>query len=79
MSPHAHELALSPEEFQRRLALVLASQDELEELGALIAWFSRRYPTARDRLRYMRRKYAEWTRKPILIEPISELPEPERT
>ncbi|HVY45233.1 MAG TPA: hypothetical protein VHB21_05100 [Minicystis sp.] len=53
---------LAPEEFARRVAEALAETDEIARQAELVAWFRRRYPTARDRLRYARRKYAEWTR-----------------
>ena len=56
---------LSPEEFERRLARVLAEKDEIANIRALIAWFRRRYPTAKARLAYVRRKHAEWTRRPV--------------
>lgn len=49
---------LPKEEFERRLALARAELEgpEGENLHSLIAWFSRRYPTTLDRLRYARRK-----------------------
>ena len=58
------ETPLEPEEFERRLALALAEEEEIEQARALIAWFQRRYPTAGQRLAYARRKYAEWTTAP---------------
>ena len=58
------ETALEPEEFERRLALALAEDEEIERARELIAWFKRRYPTAGQRLAYARRKYAEWTTPP---------------
>ena len=53
---------LPPEEFERRLAASLAELDgpEGENLGDLIRWFNRRYPTAAERLAYGRRAYARW-------------------
>ncbi|MBX3197150.1 MAG: hypothetical protein KF894_03250 [Labilithrix sp.] len=60
-----HEYAeISADEFERRLALALAELDtaELDEIRAHIRWFRRRYPTPLERLRYARRKYAEWSR-----------------
>jgi hypothetical protein len=59
------EEELEPEEFHRRLALALEDDDDMAEKMALCAWFSRRYPTAGERLAYVRRKYAEWTRPPL--------------
>ncbi len=52
------EEPLSPEEFKRRLALAVAELDgpEGENIDTLIAWFTRRYPTPSDRLRYNARK-----------------------
>ena len=56
------EARLSPEEFTRRVDAALAESEEIAEQVNLIRWFSRRYPTAKERLAYARRKYAEWTR-----------------
>ena len=56
------EERLSPEEFTRRVDAALAESEEIAEQVNLIRWFSRRYPTAKERLAYARRKYAEWTR-----------------
>lgn len=52
------EEPLPKEEFERLLALARAELEgpEGENLHSLITWFSRRYPTALDRLRYARRK-----------------------
>jgi hypothetical protein len=36
------------------------SEFEREEILSLIAWFRRRYPTAADRLAYVRRAYRRW-------------------
>jgi hypothetical protein len=58
------ETELSVEEFKRRVAASFADLDagELENIEQLVRWFTRRYPTAKERLAYARRKYAEWTR-----------------
>jgi hypothetical protein len=59
------EAILSPEEARTRLAAAmreLDEGDELENLTALITWFRRRYPTALERLRYLRRKTSEAAR-----------------
>jgi hypothetical protein len=56
------EEELAPEEFHRRLRLALADEEDMRRQAELCAWFSRRYRTAGERLRYARRKYAEWTR-----------------
>ncbi|MBX3203684.1 MAG: hypothetical protein KF764_01385 [Labilithrix sp.] len=63
---------ISAAEFERRLALAIAELDtsELEEIRAHIRWFRRRYPTPLDRLRYARRKYADWARtRGVLVHP----------
>ena len=54
---------LTAEECTRYLALP-PSAEESESISELLRWFSRRYPTAKERLAYARRKYAEWTRPP---------------
>lgn len=59
------ETPLSVEDFELRLARALAETEEIERARELIAWFKRRYPTARERLDYARRKYAEWTAPPV--------------
>lgn len=56
------ERPLPAEEFERRVQECLADVESLGEAVDLIRWFSRRYPTARERMAYVRRKYAEWTR-----------------
>ena len=58
------ERELSPEEFHRQVAAAIADEEDMQQQAELCAWFSRRYPTASERLRYARRKYAEWTRRP---------------
>jgi hypothetical protein len=40
------------------------TKEEVAELMDLVRWFTRRYPTVKDRFAYVRRKYAEWTRNP---------------
>lgn len=55
------ERRLTPEEiaeYERHVP----SPGEREEARALIAWFRRRYPTARERLAYAREAYARWTK-----------------
>ncbi|MEO7092039.1 MAG: hypothetical protein ABI175_02235 [Polyangiales bacterium] len=56
--------SLSPEEFARRVERALREEDEIASIRALIVWFRRRYPTAKERLAYVRKKHAEWTRRP---------------
>jgi len=55
---------LPPEEFERRVRASIAELDgpEGENLGELIDWFLRRYPTPAERLAYGRRAYARWLR-----------------
>jgi hypothetical protein len=64
MSDRDDSPSLSPEEFERRVQRALGEEDEIANIRELIVWFRRRYPTARDRLAYVRRKHAEWTRRP---------------
>jgi hypothetical protein len=62
---HLVEAPLSPEEFDRRVSTPM-TEEEAADLADLIRWFTRRYPTPKDRLAYARRKFAEWTR-PVSI------------
>ena len=58
---------LPPEEARARLAAAmreLDEGDELQNLTELITWFQRRYPTALERLAYLRRKTKEAARFP---------------
>ncbi len=52
---------LTAEEWQAQAAIPL-SPEEIEHTRALVRWFCRRYPTAADRLAYVRRAYARWQR-----------------
>ncbi|MBX3214935.1 MAG: hypothetical protein KF850_23075 [Labilithrix sp.] len=56
-----YEAPLSAEEFDARLREAMQSLDGPEgaQLAELIAWFSRRYPTAKERLAYCRRRMKE--------------------
>ncbi|MCL2778866.1 MAG: hypothetical protein FWD73_12770 [Polyangiaceae bacterium] len=65
MNPY--DESLTPEEFDRRLELMRNDENEQAERLALISWFMERYPTARERLAYARRKAHEWQRRPIII------------
>jgi hypothetical protein len=61
-----------PEQCARRLA-VPPSEEDVARTGELVRWFCRRYPTAKERFAFIRRKYAEWTRNPPApVEPRSE-------
>ncbi len=64
VSPDLLNLAaarLSPEEFERRAGPPLTDA-EAEEIAGLVEWFTRRYPTARERLAYARRKMRDYAR-----------------
>jgi hypothetical protein len=52
---------LSPAEVEAYLSAPV-SDDEREQVRALVGWFRRRYPTGADRLAYVRRAYKRWTR-----------------
>jgi hypothetical protein len=55
------ERRLSPAEFEAYVNAPM-SEAEREEIRSLVAWFTRRYPTALERLAYARRAYARWVR-----------------
>ncbi len=59
------ERPLEWEEFDRRVEALLADEAGLWERVELVAWFMRRYPTARERLSYARRKYRELVSSPL--------------
>jgi hypothetical protein len=66
LAPEIAEMVETPltlEEFERRSA-VRPTEEEVAEFLSLVQWFTGRYPTAKDRFAYIRRKYAEWTRNP---------------
>lgn len=46
---------LHPDEIERRLRVPL-TPSEAQDINDLVDWFTRRYPTAKDRLTYARRK-----------------------
>jgi hypothetical protein len=50
-----YEKPLDPVEFDRRVAEILADEEEKRNLADLVAWFTRRYPTVEARLAYVRR------------------------
>jgi hypothetical protein len=50
---------LSPAEFARRVRAPL-TEAEASEIAELIEWFTRRYPTAKERLAYARRKLRQY-------------------
>lgn len=52
---------LTAEEFAALLSIPVGA-DEVAEVVALVAWLSRRYPTARERFAYIRRARTRWTR-----------------
>jgi hypothetical protein len=55
------ERSLTPAEYQA-LAGIPVTDEEREEIVSLIRWFRRRDPTATERLAYVRRAYARWTK-----------------
>jgi hypothetical protein len=66
LPPEIEALWLSPlpeEEFRRRVDQAIRELDgeEGENVLGLIRWFVRRYPTAKERFAYARRKYESWT------------------
>lgn len=48
-----------PEEFDRRAQAPL-SEAEAREIAELVGWFTRKYPTAQERLAYARRKMRQY-------------------
>jgi hypothetical protein len=50
---------LAPEEFERRVRAPLTDA-EAQDVADLVGWFSRRYPTAKERLAYARRKLRQY-------------------
>jgi hypothetical protein len=63
-NPRIRELvdrSLSPAEVRAWLDTPISSA-EREEVLALVAWFTRRYPTPIERLAYVRQAYARWSR-----------------
>lgn len=58
-----HEAPMDVAEFIRRADAPL-SEAEVAEARALVAWFTRRYPTGAERLAYARRAYARWMQTP---------------
>lgn len=66
LAPALAALAEEPvtlEVYARRFAEP-PSADEVAETMELVRWFLRRYPTAKERFAYVRRKHAEWTTNP---------------
>ena len=57
------ETPLTLEEYARRMA-VPPTDEGVAEFADLVRWFKGRYPTAKERFAYIRRKYAEWTKNP---------------
>ena len=64
LPPAVAALVEAPRPVDEFLARVRAplTDDELATSGELIAWFTRRYPTVRERLEYVRRTHARWSR-----------------
>jgi hypothetical protein len=57
------ERELSAEEVSQALAHPITNE-ERDQVMALVAWFRRRYPTPLERLAYARRAYRRWTAGP---------------
>jgi hypothetical protein len=55
------ETPLTVEAYEQRMATP-PTDEEIAEVHDLVRWFVSRYPTAKERFAYVRRKYAEWTR-----------------
>jgi hypothetical protein len=60
----AEEEESVPLEEAERILAIPPTPEEIEETMDLVRWFRGRYPTAKERFAYIRRKYAEWTRNP---------------
>jgi hypothetical protein len=61
----ARELAerqLTPAEIASALAVPVTDR-EREDVLSLVRWFRGRYPTALERLAYVRNAYRRWTRR----------------
>ena len=58
-----YDAELSPEEASRLLREELADEEAMTAVAAHVAWFTARYPTALDRLRYSARMRRAWTRR----------------
>ena len=63
-----HERRLSEDEVATFLATPL-SDEEIESTMELVRWFTRRYPSARERFAYNRRAYARAVARPTLASP----------
>jgi hypothetical protein len=57
------EAPMTLEAYEHRMA-VPPTDEEIQELLDLVRWFVGRYPSAKERFAYVRRKYAEWTKYP---------------
>lgn len=64
-----HDRLLSPDEVAQFLATPI-SDEEVESTKELVLWFTRRYPTARERFAYNRRAYARAVARPTLRKPV---------
>jgi hypothetical protein len=64
LPPEVAALVDAPRPVEEFLARVRAplSEDEIATTLEVVAWFTRRYPTVRERLEYVRRAYARWSR-----------------
>lgn len=55
------DASLPVDEFVARTQAPL-TEDEVAATLELVTWFTRRYPTVRERLDYVRRAHARWSR-----------------
>jgi hypothetical protein len=56
------ERQLSSDEWRAYVSQPMDAE-ERAQVGALLDWFARRYPTPADRLRYARRAFRRWAGK----------------
>ncbi len=66
------ETPLGKEEFIKRISAPL-TDEEIAETDELVRWFTRRYPTVKERLSYARRKFHEVTQRTWVIRPRHEV------
>jgi hypothetical protein len=64
LPPEVAALVEEPRPADEFLARVRAplTEDEVATTQELVAWFTRRYPTVHERLAYVRRANARWSR-----------------
>ncbi len=50
------EREMTPDEFDEKVRLIVADEDDQRGVLELIAWFRRRYPTVEARMAYVRKR-----------------------